>query len=259
MADALCGDPPRHRRAAWILHAGHRLASSDEWTPARRPLWGSELPRVFAGKVSTASGLQRSPRRGRDEGDGAMDETCDHLWRMLRFGSHHHACERRDHGLRGGPRIEGRECLAGHCLPPAALDPTRPRRTHGVQRLPHDGVLTAELQCQGAHTPPAVRCPGSPASAHARHVHTPAGSAPVGGRLPACPPPRGPGCVTRPWRARPGPTPASRERKARSCPGGRRPAALVHPHRRTAAGVPGDSGAQCNFWAPSKNGVAGMP
>jgi len=137
-----------------FLHAGHRLASSDEWTPARRPLWGSELPRVFAGKVSTASGLQRRPRRGRDEGDGAMGETCDHLWRMLRFGSHHHACERRDHGLRGGPRIEGRECLAGHCLPPAALDPTRPRRTHGVQRLPHDGVLTAELQCQGAQRAP---------------------------------------------------------------------------------------------------------
>ena len=154
MADALCGDPPRHRRAAWILHAGHRLASSDEWTPARRPLWGSELPRVFAGKVSTASGLQRRPRRGRDEGDGAMGETREHLWRMLRFGSHQHACERRDHGRRGGPRIEGRECLAGHCLPPAALDPTRPRRTHGVQRLPHDGVLTAELQCQGAQRAP---------------------------------------------------------------------------------------------------------
>ena len=85
MDDALCGDPPRHRRAAWILHAGHRLASSDEWTPARRLLWGSELPRVFAGKVITASGLQRSPRRGRDEGDGAMGETCDHLWRQVQF------------------------------------------------------------------------------------------------------------------------------------------------------------------------------
>ena len=40
MDDALCGDPPRHRRAAWVLHEGHRLASSDERTPARRPLWG---------------------------------------------------------------------------------------------------------------------------------------------------------------------------------------------------------------------------
>ena len=67
------------------LHAGHRLASSDERTPARHPLWGSELTRVFAGKVTTASGLQRSPRRGLDEGDSAMGETRDHLWRILRF------------------------------------------------------------------------------------------------------------------------------------------------------------------------------
>jgi hypothetical protein len=40
---------------------------------------------VFAGKVTTASGRQRSPRRGLDEGDGAMGETRDHLWRILRF------------------------------------------------------------------------------------------------------------------------------------------------------------------------------
>src|SRR5215475_12427616 len=86
MDDALCGDPPRHRRAAGVLHEGHRLASSDERTPARRPLWGSELSRVFAGKVITASGLQRSPRRGFDEGEGAMGETRDHLSRLLRFG-----------------------------------------------------------------------------------------------------------------------------------------------------------------------------
>jgi hypothetical protein len=68
MDDALCGEPLRHRHAAWILHEGHRLASSDERTPARRSLWGRELTRVFAGKVITASGLQRSPpprpRRG---------------------------------------------------------------------------------------------------------------------------------------------------------------------------------------------------
>jgi hypothetical protein len=145
MDDALCGGPPRHRRAAGVLHEGHRLASSDERTPARRPLWGSELSRVFAGKVITASGLQRSPRRGFDEGEGAMGETRDHLSRLLRFGSHHHAFDIHDHGLRGGPRIEGGACPAGHCLPPAALDPTRPRSTHGVQLLPHDGVLTSEL------------------------------------------------------------------------------------------------------------------
>jgi hypothetical protein len=86
MNDTLCSDPPRHRRAAWVLHAGHRLASSDERTPTQRPWWGSALTRVFAGKVTTASGLQRSPRRGLDEGDGAMGETCNQLWRMLRFG-----------------------------------------------------------------------------------------------------------------------------------------------------------------------------
>ena len=145
MDDAVCSDPPRHRRAAGGLHEGHRLASSDERTPARRPLWEGELSRVCAGKVITASGLQRSSRRGLDEGDGAMGETRDQLWRMLRFGSHHHAFDIRDHGLRGGPRIEGGECPAGHCLPPAALDPTRPRSQHGVQLRPHDGVLTAEL------------------------------------------------------------------------------------------------------------------
>ena len=66
MDDAVCSDPPRHRRAAGVLHEGHRLASSDERTPARRPLWEGELSWVFAGKVITASGLQRSPRRGRD-------------------------------------------------------------------------------------------------------------------------------------------------------------------------------------------------
>jgi len=69
MDDALCGDPPRHRRAAWILHEGHRLASSDERAPARRPLWGSELIRVFAGKVITVSVPTAQPpprpRRGR--------------------------------------------------------------------------------------------------------------------------------------------------------------------------------------------------
>ena len=100
---------------------------------------------MFAGKVITASGLQRSPRRGFDEGEGTMGETRDHLSRLLHFGSHHHTCERHDHGLRGGPRIEGGACPAGHCLPPAALDHTPPRGTHGVQLLPHDGVLTAEL------------------------------------------------------------------------------------------------------------------
>jgi hypothetical protein len=73
---------------------------------------------------------------------------------MRRFGSHHRACAIRDHGLRGGPRIEDRECPAGHCLPPAALNHTRPRGKHGMQRLPHDGVLTAELQCQGAQRAP---------------------------------------------------------------------------------------------------------
>jgi hypothetical protein len=145
MDNALGGEPPRHRRAAGVLHEGHRLASSDERTPARRSLWGSELTRVVAGKVITASGLQRSPRRDLDEGDGAMGETRAHLGRMLRFGSHHHAFARRDHGLRGGPRSEGREYSAGHCLPPAVLDPTRPRSNHGVPLLPHDGVRTAEL------------------------------------------------------------------------------------------------------------------
>ena len=129
---AIAAQPGAYTRAAGV-------ASSDERTPARRPLWGSELPRVVAEKVTTASGLQRSPRRGLDEGDGAIGETRDYLWRLLRFGSHHHACERRDHGLRGGPRIEGRECPAGHGLPPAALDPTRPRSNHGMQRLPHEG------------------------------------------------------------------------------------------------------------------------
>lgn len=105
MDDAVCGNPPRHRRAAGVLHEGHRLASSDERTPARHPLWGSELTkgrrqfhahpehgmstvlpgtltRVFAGKASTASGPQRSPRRGLDEGDGARGETRDYLWRI---------------------------------------------------------------------------------------------------------------------------------------------------------------------------------
>ena len=158
MDDAVCSDPPRHRRAAGVLHEGHRLASSDERTPARRPLWEGELSRVFAGKVITASGLQRSPRRGLEEGDGAMGETRDQLWRILRFGPHHHAFEIRDHGLRGGPRIEGGECPAGHCLPPAALDPTHPRSKHGVQLLPHDGVLTSELQCQVAQQAPIQLC-----------------------------------------------------------------------------------------------------
>jgi hypothetical protein len=46
MDDALCSDPPRHHRPAGALHEGHRLASSDERTPARRPSWGSELTRV---------------------------------------------------------------------------------------------------------------------------------------------------------------------------------------------------------------------
>src|SRR5262245_37432235 len=154
MNDALCSDPPRHRRAAWVLHAGHRLASSDERTPTQRPLWGSALTRVFAGKVTTASGLQRSPSRGLDEGDGARGETRDYLWRMLRFGSYHHAFVIRDRGLHGGHRIEGGEYPAGHGLPLAALDHTRPRGTHVVQLLPHDGVLTSELQCQGAQRAP---------------------------------------------------------------------------------------------------------
>ena len=87
-----------------------------------------------------------------------MGETRDHLWRILRFGSHHHAFAIRDHGLRGGPRIEGEECPAGHCLSPAALARTRPRGNHVVQLLPHDGVLTSELQCQVAQQAPIQLC-----------------------------------------------------------------------------------------------------
>src|SRR5262249_30315495 len=145
MDDALCGDPPRHRRAAGVLHEGHRLASSDERTPARRPLWGNELSRVFAGKVITASGLQRSPRRGFDESEGTMGETRDHLSRMLRFAPHTHAVEIHDHGLRGGPGWRAGRAPLAIGLPPAALDHTPPRGKHGVQLLPHDGVLTSEL------------------------------------------------------------------------------------------------------------------
>jgi hypothetical protein len=187
---------------------------------------------VFAGKVITASGLQRSPRRGLDEGDSASGETRDYLWRMRRFGSHHRACAIRDHGLRGGPRIEDRECPAGHCLPPAALDHTRPRGKHGMQRLPHDGVLTSELQCQGAQRVPLQLS----AALEALPVPTlgmctrPLEALPQGA---VCPPPRGPGWVPRPWQARPGPTPAARESTARSCPGGR-PACLQSSSTPTA-------------------------
>jgi hypothetical protein len=92
-------------------------------------------------------------------GDGARGETCEHLWRMLRFGSHQHACERRDHGLRGGPRIEGGECPAGHCLPPAALAPTRPRSQHGVQLLPHDGVPDGRALVPGCPAGHPSSCP----------------------------------------------------------------------------------------------------
>ena len=255
MDDALCGDPPRHCRAAGALHEGHRLASSDERTPARRPLWEGELSRVFAGKVITASGLQRSPRRGLDEGDGAMGETRDQLWRILRFGSHHHAFEIRDHGLRGGPKIEGEECPAGHCLPPAALDPTRPRSKHGVQLLPHDGVLTAELSCQVAQRGAPIQLSAALA---ALTMHTLAGSAPRRGQS-ACLPEVPDGLPGHGEHSQDQPLLRGKALLEAALVDAGRPADLVHPHRRTAAGVPGGSGAQCNVWAPSKNAVAGMP
>jgi hypothetical protein len=262
MNDTLCSDPPRHRRAAWVLHAGHRLASSDERTPTQRPLWGSALTRVFAGKVTTASGLQRSPSRGRDEGDGARGETRDYLWRMLRFGSYHHAFVIPDHGLRGGHRIEGGEYPAGHGLPLAALDHTRPRGPHGVQLLPHDGVLTSELQCQGAQRAPLQLS----AALEALTVPTRGMCTRLLEALPqgtVCPPARLPEVLdVLPVHGEHGQDQhllRGKEIREAALVDAGRPAELVHPHRRIAAGVHEGAGAKCNLGAQSKNRMAGMP
>jgi hypothetical protein len=131
-----------------------------------------------------------------------------------------------------------------------------------VQLLPHDGVLASELQCLGAQQAPIQLS----AALAALTVHTlgmctrPLGALPQGAVCPPARLPEGPDRL--PVHGEHGQDQRLLRGKARleaALVDAGRPADLVHPHRRTAACVPGGSGAKFNFWAQSKDRVSGMP